>query len=90
MQIVTAAMLLWGIFRPLPSNCLVPGWKVPVKARKPSLAAVKHFMVYAGPIGGVLGIKTFLYSKQILSKLCRVCVLPSQLQHVDFHMLDPD
>ena len=61
MQVLTAAVLLAAIRRPLPARSLVGGWVVPVRAQIPSPSAAAHFLIYAGPIGGVLAIKTLVY-----------------------------
>lgn len=69
MQIVTAGMLVVAMRKPLPARSNVAGWVVPVKAEIPTADAVKRFLLYAGPICGVLAIKTVLYSEA-----CSSCI----------------
>lgn len=60
-QVVTAGVLIWSLYRRLSKRSLFPGWKPALTWRLPSLQGAFNFVAYAGPICGVLLTKVVVY-----------------------------
>ncbi len=58
LQVVTAVLLLQAIKRPLRKSSVSPGLVPNVRWRIPNAQALVRFLLYAGPICGVLVTKT--------------------------------
>lgn len=61
LQVVTAVLLLRAIKQPLRKSSTSPGLVPDVQWRIPSPTALLRFLIYAGPICGVLVTKTVCY-----------------------------
>ncbi len=62
-QIVTAGVLIWALYRPLSRRSLFPRWQPAVAWRLPTLQGAFNFVAYAGPICGVLITKVIVYGE---------------------------
>jgi hypothetical protein len=68
-QVVTAGVLIWALYRPLSRRSLFPKWRPAVAWRMPTLQGAFNFVAYAGPICGVLITKVIVYGEQCTDSL---------------------
>lgn len=62
-QVAVSVLLIWSVYKPLPSWSPISHWKLHIKWRLPTLRAAVRFLTFAGPICFVLLTKVLIYNR---------------------------